>query len=268
MVPSSSPDIMDVAWSPDDSMFVSGSIDNNAIVWSVVKRNPIAKLEGHKNMIRGVAWDPCGEYIATEGDDLTVKIWRTRDWSLISTVTDPFVKAYAESHFARLGFDPMGSTLVASRGMRDKAHICPVIDRGSWTCDIEFAGHERPVGVARFSPCVYVGAQGEQFTVCALGGQDRRISIWKTGNPQGKDFRSVFNTPVMDIAWSSNGLVMLACSEEGTVVCMTFDKSELGDILPQAKGLLMYVCVGVIVSEKSDERTEWSFIDVTQRCHT
>ena len=39
-------------------------------------------LEGHHGMAKGVAWDPIGRYIASQGDDRAVLVWESREWSL------------------------------------------------------------------------------------------------------------------------------------------------------------------------------------------
>lgn len=42
--------------------------------------------------MKGVTWDPVGRYLASQGDDLTVKIWRTADWQEEASISKPFTK--------------------------------------------------------------------------------------------------------------------------------------------------------------------------------
>ena len=63
-------DIHDLSWSPDSTMFVSGSVDNSVILWSVEKGKKIASLSDyHKGFPQGVTWDPLNKYIASISSD-------------------------------------------------------------------------------------------------------------------------------------------------------------------------------------------------------
>lgn len=50
----------------------------------------LRKLDQHQGFVKGVCWDPVGEFLATQSDDRTVKIWRTTDWGLEAEVRKPF----------------------------------------------------------------------------------------------------------------------------------------------------------------------------------
>ena len=49
-----------------------------------------------------MCWDPVGEFLATQSDDRTVKIWKTTDWSLEAEVTKPFEDSPGSTFFRRL----------------------------------------------------------------------------------------------------------------------------------------------------------------------
>ena len=61
-------DVADVAWSPDDRMLATCSIDNTILIWDVglgglteVMTQPLQTLTGHNGWVKGVAWDPVGK---------------------------------------------------------------------------------------------------------------------------------------------------------------------------------------------------------------
>lgn len=78
----------------------------------------VRKLNGHAGFVKGLVWDPVGQYLATQvsrtrpmhglscvytsliarlslsqSDDNTLKVWRTDDWGLQATISAPFVDA-------------------------------------------------------------------------------------------------------------------------------------------------------------------------------
>ena len=68
-------DVQDLAWAPCGSALLSGSVDNQAIVWDVARRQGVNRLEGHTHYVQGVAWDPAGEFLVTQAGDRTARVW-------------------------------------------------------------------------------------------------------------------------------------------------------------------------------------------------
>lgn len=72
-------EVQDVAWSPDDRMLATCSIDNTILIWDVgvagvseVMTQPLHTLTGHNGWVKGVAWDPVGKvhsHLGVIGDD-------------------------------------------------------------------------------------------------------------------------------------------------------------------------------------------------------
>ena len=60
-------DILDLAWSPDDSLLASGSIDNSIIIWDA-KNFPESHyiIKAHDGLVKGVIFDPVGKYLASQ----------------------------------------------------------------------------------------------------------------------------------------------------------------------------------------------------------
>ena len=56
----------------------------------------LAVLKGHTGLVKGIAWDPIGKYIASQSDDKTVRVWKTADWKQESVVSEPFEEVCEE----------------------------------------------------------------------------------------------------------------------------------------------------------------------------
>ena len=44
--------------------------------------------------MKGLTWDPVGKYIASQADDRSLKVWRTMDWQLETSITKPFDEVF------------------------------------------------------------------------------------------------------------------------------------------------------------------------------
>jgi len=64
-----------VCFSPDGSVFVSGSFDSTLRVWDVASLDCIAVLKQHVDGINRVAFSPDGKYLASAGEDAKICVW-------------------------------------------------------------------------------------------------------------------------------------------------------------------------------------------------
>ncbi|EKM58831.1 uncharacterized protein PHACADRAFT_135963 [Phanerochaete carnosa HHB-10118-sp] len=68
--------ITSLAFSPNDHILVSGSMDRAAIVWDIRRGCALLRLEGHDRSVNKIAYAPHGALIATASrDDRSVKVW-------------------------------------------------------------------------------------------------------------------------------------------------------------------------------------------------
>jgi chromatin assembly factor 1 subunit B len=74
-------EIYDLAWSPDGSYFITGSMDNAARIYNSSTGACIRQIAEHNHYVQGVAWDPLNEYVATQSSDRSVHIYtlKTKD---------------------------------------------------------------------------------------------------------------------------------------------------------------------------------------------
>ncbi|KAG6971985.1 hypothetical protein JG688_00004191 [Phytophthora aleatoria] len=68
-------DITDLSWSPDSAFLASSSVDNRCVIWNVKKGDVAERRKDHTQYVQGVAWDPLNEFIVTEGNDRTCRVY-------------------------------------------------------------------------------------------------------------------------------------------------------------------------------------------------
>ncbi|RKU48470.1 hypothetical protein DL546_003643 [Coniochaeta pulveracea] len=81
MCRSSGAEIYDLAWSPDGTHFIIGSMDNIARIYHAGTGSLVRQIAEHSHYVQGVAWDPLNEYLATQSSDRSVHVYslKTKD---------------------------------------------------------------------------------------------------------------------------------------------------------------------------------------------
>ncbi|GAC71397.1 histone transcription regulator HIRA [Moesziomyces antarcticus T-34] len=226
-------DVVDLAWAQDDEFIATVGLDSKVFIWSGSTFDRLRTIDAHQGFVKGVVFDPLGQFLATASDDKTVKVWRTSDWSLEKSVTEPFTTSPSTAFFRRPSWSPDGSLLLCANAMSGPVFVASVVKRAQWTSDIYFVGHENAVVVTAFSPKIFVGFDGGTHScVVALGSLDQSVSIWVTGLEQPVLVaRDVFERQVMDLSWSADGYTLYACSSDGTVAVFNLTPDIISDAL-------------------------------------
>lgn len=132
-------DVYDLAWSPDCSQLITGSVDNTAIIWNLKKTTKHILNNNHKGLVQGVAWDPLNKFYATMCSDRNCRVFdaytrktvaRSSKGSLPFPDSSPLygqaVRLYHDdtlkSYFRRLTFSPEGSLLFVPSGCVETEH--------------------------------------------------------------------------------------------------------------------------------------------------
>jgi len=229
-------DVLDMAWSPDDSFLASGSVDNTITIWNA-QRFPdiVTVLKGHSGMVKGITWDPVGKYLASQSDDKTLRVWRTSDWQQESAVSEPFADCSGTTHVLRISWSPDGHYVVSAHAMNNGGPVAKILERDGWKMKMDFVGHRKAVTCVRFNPKLFVKKIGEdsprlkQYSCCAIGSRDRSLSVWLTSLKRPLVvMHDLFNHSIMDVSWSDSGFQLLVCSWDGTVAYADFTAEEVG----------------------------------------
>ena len=68
-----------------------------------------------------------------------------------------------------------------------------------------------------------------QYLCIAIGSRDRSLSVWLTSLKRPLFvIHDVFESSILDLAWSKDGMVLLACSMDGSVAAVVLNEEELG----------------------------------------
>ncbi|WAR03972.1 HIRA-like protein [Mya arenaria] len=217
-------DVLDLAWSPDDTWLATCSIDNTIIIWNAEKfPEQVSVLRGHTGLVKGVTWDPVGKYLASQSDDRSLRVWRTRDWQQEAIVTEPFKECGGTTHVLRCDWSPDGHYVVSAHAMNNSGPTAQIIERAGWKTSLDFVGHRKAITVVRFNPGILCkkfkkdASKAQQYTCCAIGSRDRSLSIWLTALKRPLVVtHELFTNSILDITWASCGSELLCCSCDGT----------------------------------------------------
>lgn len=233
-------DVLDLAWSPQDQYIASSSVDNTVIIWDAKEFPSIVQvMKGHTGLVKGVTWDPVGKFVASQSDDKTLKIWKTSNFSLFKTVTEPFEECGGTTHILRLSWSPDGQYLVSAHAMNGGGPTAQIIERDGWKCDKDFVGHRKAVTCVRFHNAILQRMapktnKSQQYCCLAVGSRDKSLSVWLTALQRPLVvIHDLFQDSILDLSWSHNGYILLACSGDGHVACLQFSAEELGTPLSE-----------------------------------
>ena len=73
-----SDDVFDLAWAPDASALLSGSIENICVLWDVDAGRSRLRLENHSHFVQGVAWDPARQFVVSQSADRSCRCGSAR----------------------------------------------------------------------------------------------------------------------------------------------------------------------------------------------
>ena len=250
--------IQSVAFSPDSTMFASGSTDGTVKFWDAGTLSDIATLEAGSR-VRSVVFSPDGEILASGMENGEVKLWDVERRTLTTTFEgDKFVYSVAFSpdgktlaaglrggtvrlwdletgtstsfwwdvdHVLSVAFSPDGSTLAAglanSVSGPDHATI-KLLDVETESDIVTLSGHAQRINSVAFSP---------EGTTLASGSGDGTVRLW--------DLETETNTATFDpnfivhsVAFSRDGSILAVRLEDLSIRIYDLETGmELGSLV-------------------------------------
>lgn len=181
-------EILDLRFSQDGKMIVSGSLDCTARLWCVETCECRHVLEGHTDAVCACCFSPDGTLVATGSDDKTVRIWRADSGKCLHVLQGHI------DHVIACRFSP-NSKLVVSCGDFCGAYVRVWrVDTGE--CVHVTDEHAGAVAGCEFSP------NGE--LVATFGGE---VMLWR---PDTGEVLHVLGSGTRACAFSPDGALLAA----------------------------------------------------------
>ncbi|XP_076239268.1 chromatin assembly factor 1, p105 subunit isoform X2 [Calliopsis andreniformis] len=255
-------DVYDISWSTDSNMLVSGSVDNTAIIWDIHKGRSTAILSDHKGFVQGVSWDPCNQYICTISTDRMCRLIDINTKKIVQRVykakiptplkhslKDKTVRLFYDdtfkSFFRRLTFSLDGALIIVPSGIIEPLDTTERISNAT----VVFSRHnlKEPLMLlpslnectiaVKCCPIYFELRKDGPTPVIALPYRivfavATQHSVLLYDTQQTSPVAVVSNihyTRLTDLAWSSDGSILMASSTDGYCSIIQFQKGELGE---------------------------------------
>jgi len=197
-------EVVDLAFSPDGTLFASASTDRTVKLWDTRTRLVLATLRGHTNRVTAVEMSPDGRTLASAGMDGAVKLW---DLPHVSEGRKKIARRELQPSNRSAGTPPHGASRRPPVTMRDQfpQHVCQV----------------------------YSLAFSTDSNSLAIGSQDGRVWLW---NPTTRKVRAIVtgHTERVDsLAFSPDGKMLATGSVDGTIRLLqdaTFPAQEIDSV--------------------------------------
>ncbi|MFW9929394.1 MAG: hypothetical protein ACFFD1_08390, partial [Candidatus Thorarchaeota archaeon] len=155
--------VFTTSFSPDGMNIISGDVDGNIKIRSLVNNLIIKELKDNNSPIFTLKYSPNGSYVASGGADTKIKIWNLLDSTIVTTLVGH------KGAINSISYSPDGRKLL-SGGADGQAMLW---DIKTESIIKEFTDHTSVVSAVAFS---------HSGSLIATGSWDKSVKLWETTN--------------------------------------------------------------------------------------
>jgi len=183
--------------------------DSVTRLWSTISGQEILSLNGHKDGVSQVIFNPDGSRILTIGSEPSAILWDARTGQMLLT-TDEFIGSPI--------YSPDGTKIISINGGKvslwnaesgQKLQEIEGHSEWAWDSSLGISGRSAEVFDTRFHP------SGSQFVTC---GSDLTARIWDATTGEEILVLSGHTGPILNAAFSPNGERIVTASLDGTAM--------------------------------------------------
>ncbi|MDE0637507.1 MAG: hypothetical protein OXI43_16850 [Candidatus Poribacteria bacterium] len=209
-----------ICFSPDTRLIVStgSSITtegaDSIIVWNMESGEQIAYLSAHTRWVTSLCFSPCGQFLASGGEDGTVYVWDVNTWQQVQRYTDygrvyRIMPSWTPDGILRAAIVHYDDTGPATISIRDLESDEQIYNDQVWGNTIDFS---------------YIGDWGNNvlFSNGSQLAYERRhefINVWTSDNPVKRQFtHSPISFPVSMVFSGDGKTLAVKYYQEGVVL--------------------------------------------------
>ncbi|MFN2198499.1 MAG: eIF2A-related protein, partial [Anaerolineales bacterium] len=226
-----------VAWSPDGSQFAVASV-GTIFLQDASSGEQIKTLTGHTGDVTALAWSASGRYLASGGQDRSVRIWDVVSGETIQTLSG------LSGAVRSVGWSPDESRLVTA----DREYTVTIWNVQDGQEILRLIGHSDLVNSAVYSP------DGETILTAS---SDHTARLWDANDGSMQPVLD-HRDPVRSAIWSPDGSLVATAGDDGIVILWNAQTAgQIGEIINHAEPVwsLAWSPDGTQIASASQDKT-------------
>ena len=211
--------VYSVAYSPDGTKIISGSMDGTIKIWNANTGQCLKTLKGHSEYIYSVAFSPDGRRIVSGSNDKTIKIWDANTGQCLKTL-----KGH-KNFVLSVAYSPDGTKIVS--GSRD--NTIKIWNANTGQCLKTLKGHSSWVNSVAYSP---------DGTRIVSGSVDDNVNIWDANTRKCLKTLKGTSNWANSVVYSQDGTKIISGSGDSNV---NIWDANTGECLKTLEGHSEYV---------------------------